>query len=128
MADQIPSDLRYSKDHEWARVQGDVARIGITWHAQDQLGDVVFVELPAAGSKVEKGKQFGVVESTKAVSELFSPVTGTVKSVNEALSKSPDQVNSDPYGKAWMIEVQLANPAEVNELLDAKGYGELTKA
>jgi glycine cleavage system H protein len=128
MADQIPSDLRYSKDHEWARVQGDTVRIGITWHAQDQLGDVVFVELPALGTKVEKGKQFGVVESTKAVSELFSPVTGTVKAVNDALTKSPDKVNTEPYGAAWMIEVQLSDPKEVAEMLDAKAYGELTKS
>jgi glycine cleavage system H protein len=128
MADQIPSDLRYSKDHEWARVQGDTVRIGITWHAQDQLGDVVFVELPAVGTKVEKGKQFGVVESTKAVSELFSPVTGTVKAVNDALTKAPDKVNTEPYGAAWMIEVQLSDPKEVGELLDAKAYGELTKS
>jgi glycine cleavage system H protein len=127
MSDQIPNDLRYTKDHEWARVQGDVARIGITWHAQDQLGDVVFVELPQVGATVEKGKQFGVVESTKAVSELFAPVSGTVKSVNEALSKSPEKLNSDPYGDAWMLEIQLGNAGEIAELLDAAGYAAFLK-
>ncbi len=125
MADQIPQDLRYTKDHEWARVAGNVATVGITWHAQDQLGDVVFVELPKAGDSVEAHKQFGVVESTKAVSELFAPLSGKVVKVNDALAKSPEKVNSDPYGDAWMIQIEVSNTGELNELLSAQQYAEL---
>ena len=123
----IPADLRYSKDHEWAKVSGDLVRVGITHHAQDALGDVVFIELPEVGAAIEKGKQFGVVESTKAVSELFAPVSGTVKSVNKALTDKPETVNADPYGAAWMIEVQVSDPKDLDELLSAQAYGELLK-
>ena len=123
----IPADLRYSKDHEWAKVSGDLVRVGITHHAQDSLGDVVFIELPEVGATIEKGKQFGVVESTKAVSELFAPVSGTVKSVNKALTDKPETVNADPYGAAWMIEVQVSDPKDLDELLSAQAYGELLK-
>ena len=123
----IPADLRYSKDHEWAKVSGDLVRVGITHHAQDSLGDVVFIELPEVGATIEKGKQFGVVESTKAVSELFAPVSGTVKSVNKALTDKPEMVNADPYGAAWMIEVQVSDPKDLDELLSAQAYGELLK-
>ena len=123
----IPADLRYSKDHEWAKVSGDLVRVGITHHAQDSLGDVVFIELPEVGAAIEKGKQFGVVESTKAVSELFAPVSGTVKSVNKALTDKPETVNADPYGAAWMIEVQVSDPKDLDELLSAQAYGELLK-
>jgi len=125
---QIPGDLRYTKDHEWAKAQGDLLRVGITHHAQDSLGDVVFIELPEVGAQVEKGKQFGVVESTKAVSELFSPVTGTVKSVNKALIDKPESVNGDPYGAAWMIEVELSDKKELDELLSAEQYGDFLKS
>lgn len=123
----IPADLRYSKDHEWAKATGDLVRVGITHHAQDSLGDVVFIELPEVGAAIEKGKQFGVVESTKAVSELFAPVSGTVKSVNKALADKPETVNADPYGAAWMIEVQVSDPKDLDELLSAQAYGELLK-
>ena len=126
-AQTIPDDLRYSKEHEWAKVTGDVARVGITHHAQDSLGDVVFIELPEVGSTVEKGKRFGVVESTKAVSELFAPVSGTVKGVNKALVDKPETVNADPYGAAWMIDVQVSDTKDLDELLSPQAYGELLK-
>lgn len=118
----MTNDLRYTRDHEWVRLQGGVGRIGITDHAQQQLGDVVFVELPKVGSAVAAGARFGTVESVKAVSELFSPVTGKVTAVNDELAKKPETVNSDPYGAAWMIEVQVANPAEVEALMTAEQY------
>ena len=118
----MTNDLRYTRDHEWVRLQGGVGRIGITDHAQQQLGDVVFVELPKVGSAVTAGARFGTVESVKAVSELFSPVTGKVSAVNDELAKTPETVNSDPYGAAWMIEVQIANPAEVEALMTAEQY------
>jgi glycine cleavage system H protein len=118
----VTNDLRYTTDHEWVRLQGGVGRIGITDHAQQQLGDVVFVELPKVGSAVTAGARFGTVESVKAVSELFSPVTGKVTAVNDELAKKPETVNSDPYGAAWMIEVQVANPAEVEALMTAEQY------
>ena len=128
MSSEIPGDLRYTKDHEWAKDQGGLLRVGITHHAQDSLGDVVFVELPEVGAAVEKGKQFGVVESTKAVSELYSPVSGTVKNVNKALVDKPEQVNGDPYGAAWMIEVELSDKKELDELLSPEQYGDLLKS
>ena len=118
----MTNDLRYTRDHEWVRLQGGVGRIGITDHAQQQLGDVVFVELPKVGSAVAAGARFGTVESVKAVSELFSPVTGKVTAVNDELAKKPETVNSDPYAAAWMIEVQVANPAEVEALMTAEQY------
>lgn len=118
----MTNDLRYTTDHEWVRLQGGVGRIGITDHAQQQLGDVVFVELPKVGSAVTAGARFGTVESVKAVSELFSPVTGKVTAVNDELAKKPETVNSDPYGAAWMIEVQVSNPAEVEALMTAEQY------
>ncbi len=127
MADN-PQDLRYTKDHEWARVLGKSAVIGITRFAQDQLGDVVFVELPKPGDAIEAGKQFGVVESTKAVSELYAPLSGKVVKINDALVKAPDLINSDTYGQGWMIEVELSNPAELDGLMSAQQYAELTKA
>ncbi len=118
----MTNDLRYTRDHEWVRLQAGVGRIGITDHAQQQLGDVVFVELPKVGSAVTAGARFGTVESVKAVSELFSPVTGKVTAVNDELAKKPETVNSDPYGAAWMIEVQVVNPAEVEALMTAEQY------
>ena len=118
----MTNDLRYTRDHEWVRLQAGVGRIGITDHAQQQLGDVVFVELPKVGSAVTAGARFGTVESVKAVSELFSPVTGKVTAVNDELAKKPETVNSDPYGAAWMIEVQVANPAEIEALMTAEQY------
>ena len=117
-----PDDLRYSKDHEWIRVEGDRGRVGITHYAQEQLGDVVFLDLPAVGRTLEAGDVFGTVESVKAVSELFSPVAGMVVEVNAELVKKPELVNSDPQGAAWMIVVRLADPKAAGALMDAKGY------
>ena len=121
-----PPEFKYTKDHEWLGVSDDRARVGITDYAQTQLGDVVFVELPEIGQRFKQGDQFGSIESVKAVSDLYCPVSGEVVEVNAALVKSPEQVNSDPYG-AWMIVLKLANPDEVARLLDNEGYAELVK-
>ena len=119
----FPDDLRYTKEHEWCRVKGgNRVVVGITDHAQDQLGDIVYVELPEAGDQVKKGESFGVVESTKAVSELFSPVSGKVVEVNDPLSDAPESINEDPYEEGWMIQVELADPKELDALLDAAAY------
>jgi len=120
-----PDDLRYTKDHEWIRRDGERGVVGITHHAQAQLGDVVFVELPEVGRAVKAGETFGTVESVKAVSELFSPVTGEVVEVNQALSGTPETVNGDPYGSGWMIAVRLANAGELDALMDAGAYRKL---
>lgn len=117
-----PADLRYSREHEWLRVEGDVGTVGITNYAQDQLGDVVLVDLPEAGAKVSYMEKFGEIESVKAVSELFSPVSGEVVEVNAALADSPELVNDSPYGDGWMIRVRLADPSEVDQLLTAEQY------
>lgn len=121
----LPKDLKYTKDHEWMRVANGVATVGITAYAGEQLGDVVFVELPKVGTKVKTGATFGTVESVKAVSDLFSPVAGEVVEVNEALTKSPETVNSDPYGAAWMVKIKLSSPDEVNALLSPDDYQKL---
>ena len=118
----FPEDLRYTKDHEWIRVLGDRGIVGITDYAQNQLGDVVFVELPEAGRAMNAGQSFGSVESVKAVSELFSPVTGDIVETNKALVSAPEVVNSDPYGKGWMLVVKLQAPAELAGLMDASAY------
>ena len=123
---QIPDDLRYSSDHEWARASGDVVRIGITDYAQDALGDVVFVDLPKVGASVSTGGTIGEVESTKSVSEIYSPVAGTVTAVNESLSSTPESVNADPYGEGWICEVTTTSSADFDALLDATGYQALT--
>lgn len=124
----IPEDLQYSKDHEWVRVEGDVGTIGITDHAQNSLGDVVYVELPKAGETFAAHESFGSVESVKAVSELFTPISGEVVEVNESLHDEPEKVNSDPYGDAWMIRVRMSNPGEVDSMLTAVEYEDFTKA
>ena len=116
-----PADLKYTKDHEWIRVTGETADVGITDYAQQQLGDVVFVELPQVGRVLTQGEVFGTIESVKAVSELFSPVAGEVVAVNEALTSAPEQVNSDPHG-AWIVRVKPANAADLDVLLDAAAY------
>jgi glycine cleavage system H protein len=121
-----PSELRYSKEHEWVRVQGDRAVVGITAHAANELGDVVFVDLPAVGATLTQFAVFGAVESVKAVSDLFSPISGSVLARNEGLSSAPESINADPYGSGWLLEVQLSNPAELDVLLDAAGYDQLT--
>jgi glycine cleavage system H protein len=120
-----PDDLRYTKDHEWIRPQGNRGVVGITQHAQAQLGDVVFVELPDVGRKLKAGESFGTVESVKAVSELYSPVAGEVVEINAALAKKPEIVNSDPYGEGWMITVKLEDAKQLDALLDAAGYRQL---
>jgi glycine cleavage system H protein len=119
-----PNDLQFTKDHEWIRVDGDEATIGITEHAQDELGDIVFVELPSVGGAIDANRGFGNVESVKAVSELFMPLTGEVLDVNSALEDSPELVNQDPYGKGWMIRIRIKNPPELADLLSADDYDE----
>ena len=121
----VPSDLRYTKDHEWVRVDGDEAVVGITDYATNQLGDIVFVELPDAGRSLAQFATFGVVESVKAVSDLFAPVSGDVTGTNDALAAAAELVNSDPYGEGWMIRVKLANPTEIDDLLDSSAYDAL---
>jgi glycine cleavage system H protein len=123
---QIPSELRYSSDHEWAQRDGDDVRVGITDYAQDALGDVVFVDLPKVGATVEKGGALGEVESTKSVSEIYAPVAGTIKKVNEALTTSPELINSDPYGTGWICEITTTSNTDFEALLDASGYEALT--
>jgi glycine cleavage system H protein len=117
-----PEDLKYTKDHEWIRVEGDTGVVGITEYAQGELGDVVFVELPAAGKTVKRHETFGTIEAVKAVSDLFAPVGGTVLEVNKDLASTPEIVNKDPYGKGWMIKLKIANKADLAELLDAAAY------
>jgi glycine cleavage system H protein len=120
-----PNDRRYTDQHEWARKDGSDVVIGVTHHAQEALGDVVYVELPKVGAKVTKGQSFGVVESTKAVSELYAPVSGTVTAVNDPLTDGPDVVNTDPHGQAWMIKVAPTTAAEYDGLLTAEAYTKL---
>jgi glycine cleavage system H protein len=122
----VPKDLRYTKDHEWVRVEGDVATIGVTDFAASQLGDVVFVDLPKPGKTVEQFSTFGVVESVKAVSDLYAPLSGEVTEVNADLASTPELVNSDPYAGGWMIKVRVADAGQVEGLLDAAAYEQLT--
>jgi len=122
----FPDDLRYSKEHEWVRVDGDRATIGITSFAADELGDIVFVEVPAVGAQLSQFGSFGVVESVKAVSDLYAPISGTVTEVNGALAEQPELLNTDPYGAGWIASVTLADAAELEQLLDAGAYAELT--
>ena len=118
----VPEDLRYSSDHEWARVEGERVRVGITDYAQDTLGDVVFVQVPEVGAEVEAGAAFGEVESTKSVSELYAPVSGTVVEVNSDLADAPNRLNEDPYGEGWVCVIEPKDPAQLKNLLDAAGY------
>jgi len=124
----VPTDLRYTKDHEWVRTDGDEATIGITKYAADQLGDIVFVELPASGTSIEQFATFGVVESVKAVSDLFAPVSGEVTAANEDLTGKPEVVNSDPYGDGWMLRVRVADTSQLDDLLDSEAYDALISA
>lgn len=119
-----PSDRLYSKEHEWAKVDGNKAVVGITFHAQDALGDIVYVELPKVGASFSQGQEFGVVESVKTVSTLFSPYSGKVLEVNEALSSSPETINKDPYELGWIMKLELSNPSEKEALLDSAKYDE----
>ncbi|MGD0852480.1 MAG: glycine cleavage system protein GcvH [Acidimicrobiales bacterium] len=122
----IPSDLRYSSDHEWASANGDVVRVGITDYAQDALGDVVFVDLPKVGAVIDAHSAIGEVESTKSVSEIYAPVGGTVTAVNATLSNAPESVNADPYGEGWICEITTTSSVDYDALLDAAGYQALT--
>jgi glycine cleavage system H protein len=122
----VPEELRYSKEHEWVRLDGTSATIGITSYAADELGDIVFVELPEVGSSLTQLSSFGVVESVKAVSDLYAPLSGTVVEVNNALNESPELLNSDAFGDGWILRVELSAPDEVEALLDAAAYRELT--
>jgi glycine cleavage system H protein len=121
----IPDDLRYSSDHEWARRDGDRIRVGLTDYAQDALGDIVYVDLPALGDAVESGGTLGEVESTKSVSEIYAPVAGTVAAVNTALADAPERLNADPYGEGWICELEPTDAAAIDSLLDAAAYREL---
>jgi glycine cleavage system H protein len=121
-----PTDLRYTKEHEWVRVEGDVATVGVTQYAADQLGDIVFVDLPETGRALDQFGTFGVVESVKAVSDLFAPLSGEVVEANAALASQPELVNREPYGAGWMLKVRVADPKQVDGLLDAAAYDKLT--
>jgi len=125
MSVPVPDGLRYTRDHEWLRVEGDEGVIGITAHATDELGDIVFVELPKIGSQLEKAAAFGVIESVKTASDLYAPVAGEVIAVNDELGSAPEQVNADPYGEGWMVRVRISDPQAADSLLDAAGYREL---
>ena len=123
-----PEDLRYTKEHEWVRVEGDIGTVGITFHAQKELGDIVYVDLPKAGAMVDQGKTIGSVESVKAVSDIFSPVSGEILEVNQILVTAPEKLNIDPYGEAWLIRIRLAAPAEVGQLLSPTDYQKYVEA
>ena len=128
MADlKTPAGLKYSREHEWIKVEGNTGIVGITDFAQDQLGDVVFVELPEVGRVLKQHEQFGVVESVKTVSDLYSPVSGKVIEINGDLEASPELVNQDPYGAGWMIKIELANPADLDQLLNADAYAKFVE-
>lgn len=117
-----PENLRYTKEHEWVLVEGDSGTVGITDHAQNELGDIVYVDLPQVGATVSQGDTFGSVESVKAVSDLYSPISGEITEINEALASAPEKLNADPHGEAWLIRVKLANPGEIQNLLSAADY------
>jgi len=124
----IPKDLQYTKEHEWVKVSGNTATIGITHHAQSELGDIVFVETPQVGAMVTQMKEFGVVESVKTVSNLYAPVSGTVEAVNELLASKPETINTDPYKDGWIIKVSLSDTGELKNLLSADAYEKVIKA
>jgi glycine cleavage system H protein len=124
-SETYPDDLRYHPEHDWARIEGDEATLGITWFAQDALGEVVFYEPPAVDRAISKDAAYAEIESVKAVSDVIAPLSGVVTEVNEALSDSPERVNSDPYGEGWLVKIRLGDPAEADALLDADAYREL---
>jgi glycine cleavage system H protein len=125
MAESYPDDLKYHPDHDWARVEGETATFGVTWYAQDALGEVVFFDPPEVGAAVKKDDSYAEVESVKAVSDVFAPLSGEIVEVNEELADSPERINADPYGEGWMVKVKLSDPAEVDQLLDVTTYREL---
>lgn len=122
MASNYPDDLKYHPEHDWARIEGDQATFGITWYAQDALGEVVFYDPPEVGTEVGKDKPYAEVESVKAVSDVFAPLSGEITEVNEALSDAPEAINSDPYGEGWLVKAKLSDPSEAEGLMDAEGY------
>jgi glycine cleavage system H protein len=121
----FPDNLKYTNDHEWIRVEGDLGWVGVTDYAQGELGDVVFIELPASGTKVQKGKSFGTIEAVKAVSDMYAPVSGEVLEINKDIQSSPEKVNKDPYGEGWFIKMRITNPADLADLLDVHAYKKL---
>jgi glycine cleavage system H protein len=123
-----PEDLKYHAEHDWARIDGDQATFGITWYAQDALGEVVFFDPPEVGASVSKDDAYAEVESVKAVSDVFAPLSGEIVEVNEGLADSPEKVNQDPYGEGWMVKVRLSDPSEVDQLMDAGAYKEMLKS
>ena len=125
MAESYPEELKYHPEHDWARIEGDQATFGITWYAQDALGEVVFYDPPEVGATVTKDQTYAEVESVKAVSDVFAPLSGEIVEVNESLADSPEAVNADPYGEGWMVKVKLSDPSEVDSLLDVAAYKEL---
>jgi glycine cleavage system H protein len=126
MADEsYPDDLRYHPEHDWARVEGDTATFGVTWYAQDALGEVVFYEPPEVGKEVKKDEAYAEVESVKAVSDVYAPLSGEVTEVNSGLSETPEKINQDPYGDGWMVKVKLSDPSEVDSLMDTAAYKKL---
>ena len=124
----IPENLKYTKDHEWIRIEGDTAVVGITDFAQNELGDIVFIEVETVGEKLDREETFGTIEAVKTVSDMFMPVSGEIVEFNAGLETNPEKVNKDPYGSGWVIKIQISDPAELNGLLDAKHYGELIGA
>lgn len=127
MEKHFPEDLKYTTDHEWVRLEGDTATIGITWHAQDQLGDVVFCELPGVGEDLTAGQPYGVVESVKAVSDLVAPMSGKVVEINADIVEAPDGLNEDMYGDGWLLKVSVSDPAEAGTLMDSVAYAKFTE-
>jgi glycine cleavage system H protein len=127
VAESYPEDLKYTEHHDWAKVDGDTATFGITWFAQDQLGEVVFFDPPAVGDAVTGGESYAEVESVKAVSDVIAPLTGEIVAVNEALADAPEVINDDPYGDGWLVRVKLSDPAQADGLMDAAAYQELVK-
>jgi glycine cleavage system H protein len=123
--ESYPEELRYHPEHDWARIEGDEATFGITWYAQDALGEVVFYEPPEVGKAVKKDESYAEVESVKAVSDVYSPLSGEVTAVNDAISESPEKINEDPYGDGWMVKVKLSDPSEADQLMDAAAYRKL---
>lgn len=121
----IPEELKYTKDHEWARIEGDVATVGITDYAQSELGDIVYVELPQIGKKTKQSESFGTIEAVKAVSDLFAPLSGEIVEVNNSLANQPEVINKDPYGEGWLVKIKFSNKNEINNLLDKSAYEEL---
>ncbi|MDT8317042.1 MAG: glycine cleavage system protein GcvH [bacterium] len=119
---EFPAECKYTKEHEWVRVEGDMAEIGITDYAQDSLGDIVFLELPETGTEIKREDSFGVVESVKAVSDLYAPISGTIEETNEPLADTPELINEHPYSDGWIIKIKMNNPSELDTLLDAKAY------